>query len=178
MKLNLTISILVMSILVGCDKSDSKYSEIACTFAPSQSQMISSLSGTGTGAAASTWGLAKALGLSVVPHSSGSLILTGSSGYLAGTLGSAIAGPAIIAVGTVIGGSAVTLELLCAPVNHPEGYEAVLKTSVEFQKSLGNRFQNLSLATTEKTQDAITITKDNLRVVNGRLTELIKRAWN
>lgn len=168
-----------MSILaLGCGKSDLNYVDVACTYAPSQSQLVSSLSTTASGAAATTAGLAKALGLSIVTHSSGSLILTGASGYIAGTLGAAIAGPAIITVGTVVGGSAVTLELLCSPKNHPEGYEAVLKTSSEFQKSLGAKFVTLRDASTQKAENALSISKGSLSVAHGRVMELVQKVWD
>jgi len=165
-------------VLIGCGKKETKYVEIACSYAPSQSQIVSGLSTTASGAAATTVGLAKALGLSVVTHSSGGLILTGASGYISGTLGAAIAGPAIITVGTVVGGSAVTLELLCSPMNHPDGYEAVLKTSNEFKEVLGNKFLVLKDATNHKAQEATIITKDTLKVVHGRVMDLVNKVVN
>jgi hypothetical protein len=177
-KKTLLASCFVSLTMVGCGKGDQKYVDIACSYAPSQSNLVSSLSSTAGGAAATTAGLAKALGLSVVTHSSGSLILTGASGYISGTLGAAIAGPAIITVGTVVGGSAVTLELLCSPQNHPEGYEAVLETSREFQQAVGARYWTLIEASSHKAQEALSISKDSLRVAHGRVKDLVKRVWD
>jgi hypothetical protein len=70
----------------------------------------------GAGATAGTVTAMSAAGVTVVPHSSGALILTGSSGYIAGTLGAAgttvvaaLTAPLTIAAGVVtvigVGGS-------------------------------------------------------------------------
>lgn len=67
-------------------------------------------------------------------HSSGALILSGSGGYIAGTLGTAIAAPVVISIGAFVGGTAVTVELLCAPKNHPDGYKKVVDAAQEFQR--------------------------------------------
>jgi hypothetical protein len=69
-----------------------------------------------------------------VTHSSGALILSGSGGYIAGTLGTAIAAPVVISIGAFVGGTAVTVELLCAPKNHPDGYKKVVDAAQEFQR--------------------------------------------
>src|SRR5207249_1110502 len=113
-------------------------SDIVCSFAPSQSKAVTALSGAAGGAAATTIGVGSALGLTVVTHSSGALILTGSGGYIAGTLGAAMAAPALITVGVVVGGTAATVELLCAPKNHPEGYKKVVDASQEFGRRTGS----------------------------------------
>lgn len=67
------------------------------------------VSGLAAGASAGATGAAGAAGVTAVTHSSGAIILTGSSGYIAGTLGTAAASalgiltaPATIA-GTAIG---------------------------------------------------------------------------
>lgn len=71
-----------------------KMDGIVCSLAPSQSTLVASISGALGGAGATAAGIAQAAGLSVVSHSSGALILTGSSGYVGGTLGgAALAGP-------------------------------------------------------------------------------------
>ena len=59
-------------------------------------------------------------------------ILTGSGGYVAGTLGSALVGPVIIGVGLVVAGSAASVEVLCAPKNHPDAVRRVEEASSEF----------------------------------------------
>jgi hypothetical protein len=60
-----------------------------------------------------------ALGATVVAHSSGAAILTGSSGYIAGSMGlagsiSLVTGAALLAVG----GGAI-MEVSCLDLNHP-----------------------------------------------------------
>ena len=108
--------------------------EIDCTLAPSQDKVVNRVSGAAGGATATAYALAQATGLSVVAHSSGAYILTGAGGYVAGTLGGAIAGPIIVGVALVVAGAAVTVELLCAPKNHPSEVAKIKEASMEFMR--------------------------------------------
>ena len=108
--------------------------ERVCALAPSQSKTMAALAGAAGGSAGAIAAVAQAAGLSVVAHSSGAAILTGSGGYVAGTLGVAITGPAIVAVGLVVGGIAVTVELVCAPTNHPRQVAKVKAAATEFAR--------------------------------------------
>lgn len=116
--------------------------EVWCSYAPSQSKLIAGTVGTAGGATAATAAIAQATGLTAVAHSSGAYILTGSGGYVAGTLGSAIAGPVIVGVGMVVGGVAVTVELLCAPTNHPHEVARVNQASAEFMRRYNGYLKN------------------------------------
>lgn len=108
--------------------------EIICALAPSQSSVVSHVSSVAGGGSAAALALAQATGFSVVAHSSGSLILTGAGGYVAGTLGTAIAGPIIIGVGLVVGGAAVSVELLCLPKNYPDSASKINAAATEFMQ--------------------------------------------
>ena len=108
--------------------------DIVCSYAPSQSKAVIGASGAAGGSSAAILAMAQATGLSVVAHSSGAYILTGSGGYIAGTLGTAIAGPVIVGVGLVVGGTAVTVELLCAPKNHPDQVAKIEAAAEEFAR--------------------------------------------
>ncbi len=127
-----------MTTFSATPKAPDSRAEIVCSYAPSQSKSIAGITGAAGGAAATTAGIGGLLGLSVVTHSSGALILSGSGGYIAGTLGLAVAAPAVISVGAIVGGVAVTVELLCAPKNHPDGYKNVVDAAREFQNRTGN----------------------------------------
>lgn len=107
---------------------------VVCSYAPSQSKAVIGASGVAGGSSAAILAMAQATGLSVVAHSSGAYILTGAGGYIAGTLGTAIAGPAIVAVGLIVGGTAVTVELLCAPKNHPDQVAKIEAAAEEFAR--------------------------------------------
>jgi len=123
--------------------------EVVCALAPSQSAIVNRVSGAAGGASATAFALGEATGLTVVAHSSGAAVLTGPGGYLAGSLGAgALAGPIIIGVGLVVGGAAVTVELLCAPKNHPEEVAKINKASVEFLHRSKLMIQNATAATT------------------------------
>lgn len=111
--------------------------DIICAYAPSQSKVVSGVAGSAGGAGVATAAIGQALGLTVVTHSSGALILSGSGGYIAGTLGAAVAAPTIIAVAVVVGGTAATVELVCAPRNHPEYVAKVEAAAVEAKKRWG-----------------------------------------
>lgn len=108
--------------------------DIVCSYAPSQSKAIIGASGVAGGSSVAILAMAQATGLSVVAHSSGAYILTGAGGYIAGTLGTAIAGPVIVGVGLVVGGTAVTVELLCAPKNHPDQVAKIEAAAEEFAR--------------------------------------------
>jgi len=117
--------------LAGIDAANST-SEVVCSYAPSQSAVVSHLSALAGGSAAATAAIASATGLSVVAHSSGVYILTGSGGYIAGTLGAAVAGPVIVTVSVLVGATSATVELLCSPRNHPELAGQVEDAAKEF----------------------------------------------
>jgi hypothetical protein len=123
------IATIVSGVVCAQEK---KYDDVICSYAPSQSKAVTALSGAAGGAGAATAAIGQALGLTAVAHSSGALILTGSGGYIAGTLGAAVIAPVIITAGAVIGGTAVTVELVCAPKNHPEHAQKVIKAAVDF----------------------------------------------
>ena len=137
------IALLSIVALASCGKKEegpahpsassaSSTVELVCSYAPSQSAVVANLSGAAGGSAAAVGALAQALGLTVVPHSSGALILTGGSGYIAGTLGAAAAGPVVIGAGVLVAGSAGVVELFCAPRNHPEMVAKVEAAAAEF----------------------------------------------
>ncbi len=113
--------------------------EIVCSYAPSQSNKVAAITGA-AGATATAGAVAAATGLTAtaVAHSSGALILTGTSGYIAGTIGGAAAAvaaaPVIVAVGLVVGGTAVTVELVCAKKNHPEQVAKIQAAAEEFSR--------------------------------------------
>jgi len=134
---SLCVSVVVAFSMAGCGKKEepkaaAPIADVICSLAPSQSKAVSGLVGTAGGAGATAAALAQALGLTAVTHSSGALILTGSAGYVAGTLGAAAAGPVIVAVGLGVAGSAATIELLCAPKNHPDAAKRVEEAAEEF----------------------------------------------
>jgi hypothetical protein len=103
-----------------------------CTWAPSQSKVVPYLVGLAGGGAAGTKALLTAVGLTAVEHSSKALIFTGSGGYVAGTLGGAQVGPVLVVAGVVVAGVTVSLELLCAPINHPEFVAKVEASARDF----------------------------------------------
>ncbi len=108
--------------------------DLVCSYAPSQSSVVAAMSGAAGGSAAVLATVAQATGLSVVAHSSGAAILTGSGGYIAGTIGSAAAAPFIVTVGVVAGGTAVVVELVCARQNHPDQVAKIEAAAMEYRK--------------------------------------------
>jgi len=106
--------------------------DVVCSYAPSQSEVVKNISASAGGAGATALAITQATGLTAVTHSSGAYIFTGSSGYVAGTLGGAAAAPVIIGVSIAVGTAAGTVELLCTPKNHPEFTAKVMEASEEF----------------------------------------------
>lgn len=126
--------------------------DVVCSYAPSQSSAVAAVSGAAGGASATAGAIAAATGLTAVAHSSGVLILTGTSGYIAGTLGTtatAVAAvPVVVAVGLVVGGVAVSIELVCAAKNHPDQVAKVEAAASEFSRRFGDTMQKTQVAAT------------------------------
>ncbi len=93
---------------------------IICSYAPSQSTLVADALSAAGGANATIETLAAVLALKVVKHSSGAYILSGSSGYIAGTIGGASVATWIAGTGLVVGGASVIVEIVCVNSNHPE----------------------------------------------------------
>lgn len=134
--------------------------DVICAYAPSQSKVISSVAGSAGGAGVATVAIGQALGLSVVAHSSGAFILSGSGGYIAGTLGTAVAAPTIVAVAIVVGGTAATVELVCAPRNHPEYVAKVEAAAVEAKRRWGESIAASKDASAQKIENISAQFKD------------------
>lgn len=93
--------------------------KVICAYAPSQHAAVNRISSAVAGAGAGAAVTLQAVGLTVVPHVSGAYILTGAGGYVAGTMAGATVAATAIPVTVVVGGAAIAVELICAPVNHP-----------------------------------------------------------
>lgn len=132
--------------------------DVVCSYAPSQSNLVAGISGA-AGTTATAGAVAAATGLTAVAHSSGALILTGTSGYIAGTIGATAstvaAAPVIIAVGLVVGGAAVTVELVCAGKNHPEQVARVNEAAAEFSRRFSQSMQRAKVAATDITASVV-----------------------
>lgn len=152
-------------------------SDVVCSYAPSQSKTIAGISGAAGGAAATTAGIASALGLGVVTHSSGSLILSGAGGYIAGTLGVAVVAPIVITVGAIVGGTAVTVELLCAPTNHTGGYKKVVDAAQEFGRRTGTWVQDAKDGLKNASTQATSFSSITLTAIKGKAASLYDRAF-
>jgi len=136
-------------------EADQSTADLICSYAPSQSAVVAHVASVAGGGAAAAAAIAKAAGLTAVAHSSGAYIFTGAGGYLAGTLGTAIAGPAIVGVGLVVGGSAATVELLCTPKNHPEMAEKVEAAAQEYF----NRAKSIVVSTSKAAEPVVAAAK-------------------
>jgi hypothetical protein len=134
------------SMLIATAASAQSRMEVVCSYAPSQSKVVAAISGAAGGASATASAVATAAGLTAVSHSSGAVILTGSAGYVAGTLGGASAVPVIVATGLVVGGVAVTVELVCAGKNHPEQVAKVQAAAEEFSHRFSDTMRSTKIA--------------------------------
>ena len=139
---------------------------VVCSYAPSQSGVVKNISASAGGAGATALAITQATGLTAVVHSSGAYIFTGSSGYVAGTLGGAAAAPVIIGVSIAVGTVAGTVELLCTPKNHPEFTAKVVEASEEFVRRSKTHLNTAS--------DKITKAKENTKPVISKATVVLK----
>jgi hypothetical protein len=132
--------------------------DFACSLAPSQSSAASAVVASMGGAGAATAAVGQALGMTVVTHSSGAAILTGSGGYIAGTIGAASAAPFLITVGVVAVTGATALEIVCAPRNHPEQVARVQEAGARFAasfRSVAGSVRSAAVPRIEKTSVAL-----------------------
>lgn len=110
--------------------------DVVCSYAPSQSVIVNRISSGVGGAGAGAAAILQAAGLTAVPHIGGGYIFTGTAGYVAGTLGYAIVAPVLITASVVVGGTAIALELSCAPKNHPDAVKKVNEITAEFIRAV------------------------------------------
>lgn len=148
--------------------------DVACSLAPSQSKAAAAAVSSMGGAGAATAAIGQALGLSVVAHSSGAAILTGSGGYVSGTLGAAAAGPAIITVGIVAVTGATALEIVCAPRNHPEHVAKIAEASSRVAARFREGVRDFKSASAPK----IEATRLKAKVVSGDVFDYVFRRSN
>jgi hypothetical protein len=159
--------IIIIGLLIFCVYAQAEAtSDIACSYAPSQSDLVKSISASAGGASATALAITQATGLTAVAHSSGAYIFTGSSGYVAGTLGGAAAAPIIVGVGIAVGTAAGTVELLCTPKNHPEFTAKLIDASEEFIRR--------SKAQISTTSEKIVRAKEVAEPVISRATVVLK----
>lgn len=140
--------------------------DVVCSYAPSQSEVVKNISASAGGAGATALAITEATGLTAVVHSSGAYIFTGSSGYVAGTLGGAVVAPVIIGVSIAFGTVAGTVELVCTPKNHPEFTAKVVEASEEFVRRSKT---HLDIASAK-----ITKAKENAKPVVSKATVVLK----
>lgn len=150
---NLFIAALISFVALNVQAEPSSH-EVICSLAPSQNAAVNRVSGAAGGAGVTALALAKATGLTAVAHSSGAYILTGSAGYVAGTLGGAVLGPVIVGVGLVAGGAAVTVELVCAPMNHPAKVAKIHEAASELARRSHASIQDAALWTANAVGEA------------------------
>lgn len=151
--------------------------DVVCSLAPSQSKLITGVTAATGGAAATTAAVASALGLTWVAHSSGALILAGSGGYIAGTLGTAIVAPIVIGVGVVVGGAAISVELLCAPKNHPEGSRKVVEAAHEFGRRSRHWLQHAGAGVVNTAEKTSSVTTNTVTLVKARASSAYRRVF-
>ncbi|WP_426116717.1 hypothetical protein [Massilia sp. PWRC2] len=150
--------------------------EVICSYAPSQSSIVSHLAATAGGSAIAAASVAQAAGLTAVLHSSGAYIFTSAGGYVAGTLGTAAALPAIVTVGVVAGGTAATLELICASTNHPELASKVKAAASEFMTRSKRMLADTSAHTVATAKPFIAESKTVVAKVRADAFEYASRA--
>ena len=147
-----------------------------CTYAPSQSKVVAAMTGAAGVSPVTLPALAAALGFSVVPHSSGAAILTGSSGYIAGSLGVAAVGPAIVTVSLVVGGSAVAIELVCVPRNHPKARARLDEAAAEFGRRYQSAMREASITFDRARKDAAPVIEHASASVTRTATDVFDYA--
>jgi hypothetical protein len=144
--------------------------DVICSYAPSKSAVVSRISAGVGGAGAGAAAILQSAGLTVVAHSSGAYIFTGTGGYVAGTMGVAVVAPVIIIASVLVGGSAIALELTCLPKNHPDAIKKVDQFTAEFHRAV--------LSANDKGIDVRDATVNKIRESNNSAIDARKFAIN
>ncbi len=132
-----------LAIAASCAQSEVT-TEVVCSYAPSQSVTVNRISGLIGGAATGTEVTLIASGMTIVAHSSGAPILTGAGGYIAGTMTGALVATTVVTVGLVVAGTAITVELACAPKNHPDLVKKAIDGAKEYQTAGKGKLEELA----------------------------------
>jgi hypothetical protein len=111
---------LFLTFTYSLDSSAAVSTDVICSYAPSQSAAINKIAGFAGGSSAGAEITLFANGLTILPHSSGGLIMAGSGGYIAGTMTGSVITTTLVTAGLVVAGTAITVELACVPKNHPD----------------------------------------------------------
>lgn len=117
--------------------------DVICTYAPSQHGAVQSITQMTTGAARGTQAVLVAAGMNIVKHSSKLPILAGKAGYVAGSIPGAVTATTIITAAVIVAGVAVTVELACAPINHPELVAKIDADASRYATVARNTFDSL-----------------------------------
>lgn len=128
--------IFLACMLVSSQIQAATTTDVICSYAPSQNAAVNRITAGLGGAGAGVAAILEAAGMTAVAHSSGAYIITGSGGYIAGTIGSAVLAPILITTSVAVAGAAVTVELSCVPKNHPKAIDAIEKYQKEFEKAM------------------------------------------
>lgn len=165
--------------------------DVVCSYAPSQSAAVNRIASAAGGAGAGTAAIMQAFGFTVVTHSSGAAILTGAGGYIAGTIGTAVAAPVLITGSVVVGGAAIVLELSCAPINHPNSVTKVKEITAKFNSALrsandkavivrdaaGEKISGINNVAIDVRDGAIKTTNNSIIEFKDGATQFFARSW-
>jgi len=122
--------------LLGFELRAAQYTEVICAYAPGQDETVDRISTASKALSGGTKATLVAKGLTAVAHSSGAGILTGSGGYLSGTMVAGTAAAAVLPVTLFLGGATFAVELGCAPKNHPELVRQVLQDAEQYSDDI------------------------------------------
>lgn len=134
--------------------------DVICTYAPSQDSAVNRIAGIAAGAGAGAQAVLTATGLTVVSHSSGVAILTGAAGYVSGTMAGATAAAVLIPATIFVGTAAVTVELACAPKNHPALVSKIVSESRPYWERSKQKMRDLTKIYSEADPDTLKRTGD------------------
>lgn len=110
-----------------------------------------------------------------VAHGNGGYILTGSGGYVAGTLLNPLVAPSVIAALVAVAGTVAVVELSCVPRNHPEAIGSVKRIATDFKNAV--RATNTSVVEVrENTVDRIRELNEDAIVIRDGVFDKAKDA--
>jgi hypothetical protein len=139
--------IALLSFVFSANVHAEKTTEVICSYAPSQSAIVNRIGSLAGGSSLGAEITLFANGLSILPHSSGGLIMAGSGGYIAGTMTGSVVTTTMITAGIVVAGTAVAVELACVPKNHPELIAKLKKDASAYPSSANGLLESASTQT-------------------------------
>jgi len=181
MKKVIQIISLFLTITFSLNSTAEVSTDVICSYAPSQSSIVNKIGSFAGGTSAGAEITLFANGLTILPHSSGGLIMAGSGGYIAGTMTGSVVTTTLITAGLIVAGTAITVELACVPKNHPDLIAKLKGETLTYTDSANDLLKSAAASvkpvSKTKLQEIIGTFKKYKTITRDKFYELLGETW-